>query len=363
MSIAQLQSNLIISQKPKYRFIAFLFILSVFTLPACQPEVSPAPLNPDAPPFELVFAGDLLLADAAQPLLDQHGYTWPFEHITALLEGEYLIANAEGPITTLTQPWDPDQRWSYNAQPAAAQALAEIGIDALGFSNNHTMDRGVEGITDTLTHLEAHRIAAFGAGLNLAQAQQPLLIETPHGIVAVIALGENWGADRTAGENTAGTVPLSKASIKNGYEIAQAAGADWVIAYLHWGSNYSEISDTQRRWGKEFARVGYHLVIGHGAHSLQPIEIINGIPVVYGLGNFVFGTPGRFSEEFPGYGLIAAAELGPNGFDRLRLNCIQTDNQIVYFQPQPCTPAQAQQVFSSLFDGLLIEGDTAILRW
>ncbi|MEN8242079.1 MAG: CapA family protein [Chloroflexota bacterium] len=342
--------------------LSLSLICLVLFLSGCQPEVPP-PLQPDLPHFQIVFLGDLLLADAAQPLLDEHGYTWPFEQIAELIQGDYLIANLEGPITTDQQPWDPDQRWSYNAQPQAAQALAEIGIDALGFSNNHTMDRGSEGIRDTLAHLETNRITAFGAALNQEQAEQPLIIESPHGTVAVVALSSDWGTDRTASENSPGTVPLSKASIKKGYQLAQAAGADWVIGYVHWGSNYTEISDSQRRWGRAFARAGYHLIIGHGAHSLQPVEIINGMPVLYSLGNSIFGTPGRFNEDFPGFGLIAHLEVGPQGFSQLRLNCIQTNNQIVNFQPLPCTRDQAQAVFGSLAERLLIKDNHAVLTW
>jgi poly-gamma-glutamate synthesis protein (capsule biosynthesis protein) len=338
-------------------------LLFIIGLGACRPEPDLSVLSDDFTPFRIVFVGDILLADAAQPFLDEHGYQWPFEHVSNLLTGDYLIGNGEGPITTLEQPWDPNQRWSYNAQPQAAQALAEIGFDALGYANNHAMDRGPEGLADTIAHLAANDLAFFGAGLDQAHAETPLLIETPYGIVGVVALGEDWGHDRTAAEDQASTIPLSKASIRRGYDLAREGGTDWVVAYVHWGLNYAEVSGSQRRWADEFARTGYDLVIGHGAHSLQGIEIIQGMPVFYSLGNFVFGTPGRFSEEYPGFGLVVSAELGPQGFTQVAIYCIQTDNQVIDFQPQPCPPAQAQDVFEGLYDGLTIEENTALLTW
>ena len=334
----------------------------MFLLTGCQQE-SESLEQHDGPPFQIVFVGDLLLGDAAQSLLDEKGYGWPFEHISDLIEGDYAIANGEGPITAEEEPWDPDQRWSYNARPEAAQALAEVGFEAVGFSNNHAMDRGPQGIVDTLAHLETSDLAFFGAGSNRADAESPLLIETPYGIVGVVGLSENWGNDWTAAKNQAGTVPLSRESINRGFRLARDAGADWVIGYVHWGKNYAEINADQRRWAREFAQVGYDLVIGHGAHSVQPIKIIQGMPVLYSIGNFVFGTPGRFSEEFPGFGLVVTSELGPEGFDRLLISCIQTDNEIVNYQPQPCTPAQAQEVLGSLSDGLIIQDDVAVFDW
>jgi poly-gamma-glutamate capsule biosynthesis protein CapA/YwtB (metallophosphatase superfamily) len=340
----------------------FLIVLFAFLLAGCQPESAP-PQHADTPPYEIIFVGDVLLGDAAQPFLDEHGYLWPFEHINHLMEGDYAIANGEGPITVIDQPWDPDQVWSYNAQPETAKALADYGFDAVGFANNHSMDRGPEGVSDTRTHIDSNNMKFFGAGSNLAEAEAPLLIETPYGLVGVVGLGDNWGKARTATKDHAGTVPLSKSSIRRGYQLARDAGAEWVIAYVHWGRNYTDITDTQRRWAREFAREGYHLVIGHGAHSIQFIEVINGMPVVYSVGNFVFGTPGRFTEDYPGFGLVVTAELHVGGFHQLSFACIQTDNQVVNFQPRPCTPAQAQQVFSSIYDDLIIEEDTAILEW
>ena len=225
------------------------------------------------------------------------------------------------------------------------------------------MDRGPGGITDTITHLAANNLKVFGAGLNITQAEAPLFVETPYSVVAVVALGYDWGDGRTASEDSAGTVPLSKASIQRGFDLAQTAGADWVVAYVHWGGNYSEISDQQRRWANEFAQAGYNLVIGHGAHSLQSIEIIGDMPVIFSLGNSVFGTPGRFSDDFSGYGLFATAELGPDGFESLVLRCIQTDNQMVNFQPQPCTQTQAQKVLKPLYTELILNQNFGILSW
>jgi poly-gamma-glutamate capsule biosynthesis protein CapA/YwtB (metallophosphatase superfamily) len=342
--------------------LPLILIGSLILLTSCQSNVSPPP-QPDAVPFKFVFVGDVLLADAAQPSLDEYGYLWPFEHIAHLIESDYAVANGEGPITVIDQPWDPDQVWSYNAQPEAAQALADYGFDAVGFANNHIMDRGPEGISDTRDHIESNQMTFFGAGLDLAEAEIPLLIETPYGLVGVVGLGDDWGKDRTATANQAGTVSLSKTSIRRGYQLARDAGADWVVGYVHWGRNYADITIAQRRWAREFAREDYDLVVGHGAHSIQPVEIINGMPVIYSVGNFVFGTPGRFTEDFPGFGLVVKAELQTNGFHQLTFSCIQTDNQIVNFQPRPCTPTQAQRVFSSLYDEIIIEEEIAILQW
>ncbi|MDH5606227.1 MAG: hypothetical protein OEY93_05015, partial [Anaerolineae bacterium] len=94
---------------------------------------------------------------------------------------------------------------------------------------------------------------------------------------------------------------------------------------------------------------------------VQSIEIVEGMPVVYSLGNFVFGTPGRFTPDYPGYGLLVISQLGPQGFGSLVIHCIQTDNDIVAYQPRPCTNDQSQEVLGTLHPGVFIQENTGLL--
>lgn len=343
-------------------FSILLTLVLVFSLGACHSNRAADPTEPYTP-YEFVFVGDILLGDAAQTLLDADGYHWPFDGVRDLLAGDFVIGNGEGPITTLSEPWDPDQRWSYNSQPLAAEELSAAGFDALGYANNHALDRGPEGLADTIAILGSQGITVFGAGADEHQAAAPLLVETPYGIVGIVALNEDWGDERTATEDQAGSIPLNRDNIRRGYRLARDAGAEWFVAYVHWGSNYAEVDQDQRSWAELIAKTGYDLVIGHGAHSLQEVEILQGIPVFYSLGNFVFNTPGRFNEDFPGYGLVMHAHLGPQGFTSASISCIQTDNQIVSFQPQPCSTEQAAGVFEGLGIILSLQDNTAELSW
>ena len=75
--------------------------------------------------------------------------------------------------------------------------------------------------------------------------------------------------------------------------------------------------------GRALAEAGYDLVIGTGSHTAQPVEMALGTPVLYGLGNFVFGTPGRFDTFGEvGIGLVATVQLGrPRRGRRARCRC------------------------------------------
>jgi hypothetical protein len=341
------------------------------TSPGCGGDLEamalPVREHADARPFRILWLGDTLLADAATPRLEANGYDWPFARLLPLPEADYVIANAEGPITTETAVYDRTQPWTYNAQPEAAAALARLGVTAAGLANNHALDRGPAGLADTLAHLDAAGVEAFGAGEDLAAALRPLLIETPHGRVGVLAFGQGEGVRKNAAGGRPGGAVVTPCAVREGAQLAREAGARWLVGFVHWGSNYADVQHTQRRQAALFAEAGYEFVIGHGSHVAQPVASVRGMPVVYSLGNFVFGTPGRFSAAFPGVGLIATTELGAGGFEALRLRCIRTDNDEVRFQPRPCAPAQADAALRALHPDIAIvraaDGTEGVLRW
>ncbi len=333
---------------------------------ACGGDLEAAPppaVRSDAPAFRILWLGDTLLADAAEPHLVANGYAWAFDRLRPRPDADYVIANAEGPITARTEPHDPSQRWSYAARPEAARALAAESVSAVGLANNHALDRGPSGLADTASHLGAAGVASFGAGADLDEALRPLIVETPHGRVGVVAFGQGGGVRANAGEARPGIAVLTRCNAAEGVQRAREAGARWVVAFVHWGVNYTGVLHSQRAQAALLAGAGYDLAVGHGPHVAQPVEVVDGMPVLYSLGNWVFGTPGRFTPDAPGYGLMATTAFGPDGLEALRLRCIRTDNDEVGFQPRPCTAAQADNVLRALHADIAIEDGVGVLRW
>ena len=213
----------------------------------------------------------------------------------------------------------------------------------------------------------------FGAGDDLDQALRALRVETPHGDVAVLAFGQGGGVRKNAAAGRPGLAVVTPCAVRAAARDARASGARWLVGFVHWGSNCAAVQHTQRRQAALFAAAGFDLVIGHGSHVAQPIATVAGMPVVYSLGNFVFGTPGRFRAAFPGVGLMATTELGPGGFEALRLRCIRTDNDEVRYQPRPCDAAQAGAALRGLHPDIQLDGPQrdstdldsteGILRW
>ena len=66
---------------------------------------------------------------------------------------------------------------------------------------------------------------------------------------------------------------------------------DLVIVYVHWGIERDERpQEYQRTLGQQYIDAGADIVIGSHPHVLQGVEYYNGKPIVYSLGNFIFGS-------------------------------------------------------------------------
>lgn len=167
------------------------------------------------------------------------------------------------------------------------------GIQAAGFTivtlaNNHAFDCLQEGFHRTRKLLEQMDIAYFGAGDNLEEAEQPLILD-----VKGIRLGFLSAVDRGTGPNQfaapgqCGVVPLELSRLVN--QIRQLRKqVDHVIVSVHWGSErFSIPSPAQIEQGHKMAEAGASLVLGHHPHVLQGMETWRGAMILYSLGNFV----------------------------------------------------------------------------
>ncbi|MBK5287208.1 MAG: CapA family protein [Acidimicrobiia bacterium] len=308
----------------------------------------------------ITWLGDTLLGDAGQPTLDQQGMTFPAARVRPPKDSDLVIANAEGPLTDHREVIDPLQRYVYRAQPRTAAALADIGIDVFSLSNNHVYDFGSPGLADTQSNLRAAGLLTFGAGADKEAARLPLLIETTSGTIGVVGFADDSGIN-IARTGRPGIHQLNATTIADSIQLARRAGADRVVAHVQWGENYAPVDARQRTFAHAFAAAGYDLVIGLHPHVVQPVEIVDGMPVVYSLGNYVFTTRGRFTDNAPGFGLVLTTEFASLDRVTLRMRCIQTDNAVVAYQPRPCDSAQAPALLGALNPKVVLRGDVGEL--
>ena len=106
---------------------------------------------------------------------------------------------------------------------------------------------------------------------------------------------------------------------------ARARGAEFVVALPHWGPEYEpRPSYLQQATARMLVEAGADLVVGNHAHVIQGMEVVQGVPVFYGLGSFLFdqnwGRETRYSlllrAYFEGPRLVAW-EVIPLAYDPL----------------------------------------------
>ena len=207
--------------------------------------------------------------------------------VRSLVEGADLaIANFENPA-----PDHPHYHTSgtvFSADPALIAGLANAGIDYVSVANNHIRDAGGLGLLQTIANLEKDGIASSGSGRNLAAARRPGVFTVDGTKVAILAY-DAIAASYHATADKIGSAPLVASYVRADVKAARAAGADLVIVFPHWGTEYrSKPSATQQKLARSIIDAGADMVIGNHAHWAAAMEIYKGKPIWYALGNFVF---------------------------------------------------------------------------
>ena len=241
------------------------------------PTPSPFP-SPTEGYITLVAAGDMMLSRSIEERMRAYGTLFPFQVFAPFLqEADIAVGNLE---CALTQSGEPAEKtYTFRAHPDMAAGPAQAGFDLLSLANNHSLDYGTEGLSETIAALEARGIRPVGAG---PQAEAPVILEVRGLRVAFLARnaigspqeGIAWGGDEEA---------LRRDVRRAGEE------ADVVVLLLHAGREYAtEVTPEQRRLAHAAVEAGADLVIGHHTHTtLETERYLNGL-IAYGLGDFVF---------------------------------------------------------------------------
>ena len=220
-----------------------------------------------------------------------------FAEIAPLLESTDLaICHLETPIAPAGEPLSTAPLYGVPVEIAAG--IASAGYDRCSTASNHSLDRGAAGIDRTVSTLADVGVAQSGTARTPQEAEPAVF--TVQGI-AVSHLSYAYGFN---GLNPPGGEAWRANLIDANRIVADATsarrrGAQVVIVSLHWGNErVREPTGEQRRVAEAITASGaVDLIVGHHAHVLQPIEMVNGVWVVYGLGNQLSNH--RLSEWWP----------------------------------------------------------------
>ncbi len=204
-----------------------------------------------------------------------------------------LLRDADVAFANLETPLSDDARWSgaFRTPSAFADALAWAGIDVVATANNHSLDAEGEGLLDTIHHLRRAGVGHAGTGHNLADARRPWIIERGGLRVAFLAYAQfvNDGGSSFATSSQSGVVPMDPLLIRE--DIARVRDhVDFVAVSFHWGiENSQDVHPGMRDFAHDVLDAGADAILGHHPHVPRGIEVRDGKPIVYSMGNFIFG--------------------------------------------------------------------------
>lgn len=227
----------------------------------------------------IVFAGDIMM-HAKQLDYDYTSFLNPISDY--LSSADLTVANFE--FTLAGEPYSGYPRFC-SPDEFAQSLVNKNGVDVILTANNHILDKGSKGFSRTLTKYSELNAYYTGSGFeDNFESINPLIISRKGIKFAFInfTYGTNLGSDTLYPK----VFRNRKSDILAAIQRAQ--DADFIIALPHWGIEYELThSEAQEELASWLISQGVDLIIGSHPHVVQDIGTIDGVTVVYSLGNLV----------------------------------------------------------------------------
>lgn len=318
------------------------------TMEVLEPEPT---LETQSVPITITAVGDCTLGGdipsgayrSFETYVKRNGYDYFFAKVRDLFESDDLtIVNLEGPLTT-SNDMRSGRTFNFRGDPEYVKILSGSSVEIANVANNHAMDFGEAGLSETASVLEA-------AGIGVSGFSRVYLTEIQGVTVCSIGFTE-WA--------------YSQAQIEKMVRIARAQ-CDLLIVSIHWGEEgRHEATSTQRSLGHAIVDAGADVVLGTHPHVYGGFELYNGKYIVYSLGNFCFGGNRNprdkncviFQQTF-NVGLDGTVSDGGISIIPARVSSSDDTND---FQPTIVTDSRAQKILSGI--AKVSKVDTADVMW
>jgi poly-gamma-glutamate synthesis protein (capsule biosynthesis protein) len=272
-----------------------------------EPDFAPAaPLGLEdhgaASVARIAFLGDIM----QHPEQREDDFSRTYQEIGPHLGGyDLVVGNLEFPVDPTHPPGPFPGTVRFNGSRENVQALARAGIGLVTTANNHCFDMGYEGVLSTLQVLREEGIESFGTGRRTEDLGPKVMDVGPVRLGFVtytfppnvyydeegrpIPWPREWPVNELYFDDWSGPYREEGLSMfARDVTAARDAGADFIIAVVHWGQEWRYAPNRhQRLAARDMVAAGIDLVIGSHSHVLNPAEWVDGHLVAYSLGNFV----------------------------------------------------------------------------
>lgn len=292
-----------------------------------EPEPAPEPTV-----SHLMVAGDVMshMPITNDAYVEADG-TYDYSHMLQfaarqLEQADYAVANLE---TVLAGGPDYSGFPAFNSPDELAYDVKEAGFDLLSTANNHTRDRGMDGIYRTLDVLDQAGLAHVGTYRSQEERDEHSGIYVADvGGISVAFLSYTYGlngfrldSDKMYAVNVFNLDYYTTLAnpdyelLQSDLEAARALDTDLIAVMIHWGVEYQNAPNGhQTNLAQFLVEQGADLVLGGHPHVLQPYETISVTGwdgqeregfVCYSLGNFISNQ----YDPFPAVQTTAVLDL------------------------------------------------------
>ena len=276
------------------------------------PTPTPSPTPPPQTSIVLTFTGDALLGsedklraneNSFDSVVAAQGYAYPLANFRELFsQDDYTTVNLESVLKDDSTDKLDGRLYNFRGPTSFVNILLAASVEHANIANNHYIDYGVSGRRSTRDTLQR-------AGIAYSGYTYTHIFEKDGVKIGFAGIRESmWHQNR--------------ATMTNEIKALKKAGCDYIVYACHWGTEYAENhNDIQKLMATYAIDAGADCVIGTHPHVVQGVEVYNGKPIFYSLGNFVFG-----------------GNLNPTDYDGLVVQ------MTLHFDHQVCDDVQARLI-------------------
>lgn len=265
------------------------------------------------PPVTTIsFVGDVSTSKAQVAAVTRSDGTYDFAQVfrdvEALIQAsDYAVADFE---TTMIDDPNYGVEPYYNSPVQLAGTLRSLGFRLVSTANTYMLNNGIDGLTSTKKYLQQANLKTVGTYLSQEERDENggAYVRNIHGIrfaflsytkgtdSVTMPEGCEYALNTLYSDYSEYWTDLKSSQIRSDIQAAKDAGAEVIIALVHWGSEYGRSVTEQQGKVKDLLLAnGVDVIVGTHSHvvnkmGFEDVKLSDGTNkrcfVAYGLGDF-----------------------------------------------------------------------------